>query len=50
MDREYSFKEICINLENRKTSFENSWRKWNTIEETWRDFLNRNDTFLTMNK
>jgi hypothetical protein len=24
MDREYSFKEICINLENRKTSFENS--------------------------
>ena len=50
MEREYSYKEICSNLENRKKSFDDSWKKWSTIEETWTNFLNRNDTFLTMNK
>ena len=36
---ELSFEEICIDLDMRKERFEKSWRKWNSPEEVWENFL-----------
>jgi len=44
---EKSFSDICMELDNRKNEFEKSWRKWDTINKTWENFLARNNTFLT---
>ena len=44
---EISFKKICETLDNRKKSFEESWRKWITPEKLWINLINRDNTFLT---
>ena len=44
---EKSFSEICTELDNRKEEFEKSWRKWDDIDQTWKNFLARKNTFLT---
>lgn len=47
LNNEYTFKEICDNLDKRKSKFEKSWSKGSSIEKVWDKYLDRKNTFLT---
>ncbi len=47
LNTDTSFKQICKTLDERKNTFESSWRKGDTIENTWKKFMDRDNTFLT---